>query len=199
MSARISAQSYTPVRDYPIQPKRPWEVTLGDRFWKPKVETNARVTIPLQIQKISEAERGFSHNVLEAAIVSLKTFPNPQLKDRVEARVQQLLQAPGEGNGGFEVAAAHYHATGRRELLDHAIRAADELYQDFRLRNPPFSGGERDAMNCVQLYRATHDTKHLDLAKHYLDIRGLETSANRSRHNQSTSRCWNSARRLATP
>ena len=41
--------------------------------------------------------------------------------------------------------------------------------------DPPFSGGERDAINCVQLYRATHDKKHLDLAKHYLDIRGLET------------------------
>jgi DUF1680 family protein len=31
----------------------------------------------------------------------------------------------------------------------------------------------------------THDKKHLDLAKHYLDIRGLENSVNRSRHNQS--------------
>ena len=31
----------------------------------------------------------------------------------------------------------------------------------------------------------THDKKHLDLAKHYLDIRGLPTSVNRSRHNQS--------------
>jgi DUF1680 family protein len=185
VNPRISATSFQPVRDYPIQPKRPWEVALGDRFWKPKVETNARVTIPLQIQKISEAERGFSHNILEAAIVSLKTHANPQLMERVEARVQQLLQAPGRGNGEFEVAAAYYLATGRRELLDHAIRAADELYQDFRLHNPPFSGGERDAMNCVQLYRATHDKQHLDLAKHYLDIRGLENSVNRSRHNQS--------------
>src|SRR5262249_25504399 len=59
------------------------------------------------------------------------------------------------------------------------------LYDEFVAKNPPFSGGERDAINCVQLYRATHDTAHLDLAKHYLDIRGLETSVNRSRHNQS--------------
>ena len=50
---------------------------------------------------------------------------------------------------------------------------------------PPFSGGERDAINGIQLYRVTHDKKHLDLAKHYLDIRGLENSVNRSRHNQS--------------
>ena len=75
--------------------------------------------------------------------------------------------------------------TGRRDLLDPAITAADALYADFVARNPPFSGGERDAINCVQLYRVTHDKKHLDLAKHYLDIRGLENSVNRSRHNQS--------------
>ena len=31
----------------------------------------------------------------------------------------------------------------------------------------------------------THDKRHLDLAKHYLDIRGLPDSVNRSRHNQS--------------
>ena len=37
----------------------------------------------------------------------------------------------------------------------------------------------------MQLYRATHEKRYLDLAKYYLDIRGLENSANRSRHNQS--------------
>ena len=66
-----------------------------------------------------------------------------------------------------------------------AIKAADELYADFKTNSPPFSGGERDAVNCIQLYRATRDKKHLDLAKHYLDIRGLPNSVNRSRHNQS--------------
>src|SRR5439155_6765505 len=83
------------------------------------------------------------------------------------------------------VAATLYNTDGRRDLLDQAIRSADAIYDDFVKRNPPFSGGERDAINCVQLYRVTHDKKHLDLAKHYLDIRGLDNSVNRSRHNQS--------------
>jgi DUF1680 family protein len=83
------------------------------------------------------------------------------------------------------VAATYFNVTGRRDLVDNAVKSAAALYEEFRLRNPPFSGGERDAMNCIQLYRATHDRKHLDLAKHYLDIRGLENSVNRSRHNQS--------------
>ena len=94
-------------------------------------------------------------------------------------------KTPAEGNGGFEVAATYYNTTGKRDLLDSAVKAADALYEEFKAKNPPFSGGERDAINCVQLYRVTHDKKHLDLAKHYLDIRGLENSVNRSRHNQS--------------
>jgi uncharacterized protein len=181
---RISGASYTPVRDYPIQPKRYSDVRLTDRFWKPRIATNAEVTIPFQIQK-SEAGRGFGGNLLEAAILSLATHPNPQLQRQVKARVQELAAAQSTGNRGFEVAATYYQMTEKRDLLEPAIRAADALYEDFRVNNPPFSGGERDATNCVQLYRTTHDRKHLDLAKHYLDIRGLENSVNRSRHNQS--------------
>jgi DUF1680 family protein len=181
----ISSAHYTPVRDYPIQPTRHWDVTLTDRFWKPRVATNATVTIPFQIEKAASSARGLSGNVLEAAMLSLKAHPDPAMQKQVEAAVQHLLTKPRPGNNGFEAAATRYHTTGQRDLLDAAIRTAGEIHEDFRLRNPPFSGGERDAMNCIQLYRATHDKLHLDLAKHYLDIRGLETSVNRSRHNQS--------------
>jgi DUF1680 family protein len=184
-SVGLSATKYTPRADYPIQPKPHWEVTLTDGFWKPRVATNAAVTIPFQFQKVQGSMRGLNANVLEAAMLSLKARPDAQLQAQVDAAVQRLLQRPETGNGDFEVAAARYRLTGQRDLLDHAIRAADALYEDFRAHDPPFSGGERDAMNCVQLYRSTHDRKHLDLAKHYLDIRGLENSVGRSRHNQS--------------
>jgi len=106
---RISAAAYTAVADYPIQPKRHADVTLTDNFWKPKVMTNAEVTIPFEVQKLSEMERGFGGNVLEAAILSLATHPNARLEAQVEARIQQLKQAPGRGNSGFEVAATYYN------------------------------------------------------------------------------------------
>ena len=184
---RLSGTAYQPVPDYPIRPKPYFEVKLTDAFWKPKVATNAEVTIPFEMQKAGETGRGLSRNVLEAAMLSLKTHPDPQLQAQVEARVRELTEAQtgGNSNSGFEAAATYYHTTGKRDLLDRAIETADALYRDFMANNPPFSGGERDAINCVQLYRATHDKKHLDLAKHYLDIRGLENSVNRSRHNQS--------------
>jgi uncharacterized protein len=181
----IGATSYQPVQDYPIRPKRHTEVTLTDDFWRPKVATNADVTIPFEVKKLSEGGRGFGGGVLEASILSLAVHPDATLQGQVDARVRAMAQATGGGNGGFEIATSYFAMTGKRDLLDAAIRNATALYENFKTNNPPFSGGERDAINCVQLYRTTHDKKHLDLAKHYLDIRGLENSVNRSRHNQS--------------
>jgi len=145
------------------------------------------VTIPFEVQKLTESGsgRGLNGGVLEAAILSLQTHPDARLQAQVDARIQAMAQTPARGNKGFEIAVALYAATGKRDLLDDAVKSAAALYDDFKLHNPPFSGGERDAINCVQLYRVTHDRKHLDLAKHYLDIRGLENSVARSRHNQS--------------
>jgi uncharacterized protein len=173
------------VSDYPIQPKRFSEVTVTDSFWKPKILTNAQVTIPFEAHRRGESGDGLSGNVLEAAMLSLETHPDAALQVEVEARIRALASRRMTGNAGFEVAAAYYNATGKRDLLEQAIKAADGIYEDFKVNNPPFSGGERDAINCVQLYRVTHDPRHLDLAKHYLDIRGLPNSVNRSRHNQS--------------
>ena len=182
---RIGSAAYTPVRDYPIRAVRHADVRLTDTFWKPKVDLNAAVTIPFEIDKRDAGDRAFAGNLLEAAILSLETHPNPTLQAQVNARVEALKRSSARGNGGFEVAAAWFHATGDRSLIDLAVRTADALYEDFRTNNPPFSGGERDAINCLQLYRVTGERAHLDLAKHYLDIRGLPNSVNRSRHNQS--------------
>ena len=129
--------------------------------------------------------RGLEGNVVEAAIRSLQTRPDPALQHQVDARVAQLASRQPRGNSGFEVAVAYFQATGRRDLLDPSIATADALGAGFAARNPPFNRGERDAINCIQLFRATGNAKHLDLAKHYLDIRGLETSVDRSRQNQS--------------
>jgi hypothetical protein len=105
---KIGATPYMPVKDYPIQPVPYSDVTLTDTFWAPKIKTNAEITIPLEVQKLEELERGFSGNVLEAAIMSLKTHPNPQLQVEVDARVRQLADTHPKGNSGFEVAATYY-------------------------------------------------------------------------------------------
>jgi len=90
---RLSGTAYQPVPDYPIRPTPYFEVKLTDTFWKPKVATNAEVTIPFEMQKAGETGRGLSRNVLEAAMLSLKTHPDPQLQAQVEARVRELTEA----------------------------------------------------------------------------------------------------------
>ena len=182
---RIQEAASVAVADYPIHPTPYFDVAVTDRFWKRKIDTNATVTIPFEVQKLMETERRVSGNVLEAAILSLRTYPNPKLQVVVDERIGQLRNERWSGNSGFEVAATYYMTTGRRDLLENATAAAARLSDEFQAADPPFSGGERDAINCIQLYRATRDRKHLDLARHYLDLRGRADSVNRSRHNQS--------------
>ncbi len=78
----------------------------------------------------------------------------------------------------YEAAVAHYQATGKRSLLDIAIKSADLVNKDFgtdRVRVYP--GHQVIEMGLVKLYRATREKKYLDLAKFFLDIRGPKGDA----------------------
>src|SRR5580658_7501739 len=81
----ISGTPYDPVADYPMRAKRHAEVILKDAFWRPRVDLTARVTSPFEVQKLNPegARMGFNGNVLEAAILSLETHPDPQLQAQV--------------------------------------------------------------------------------------------------------------------
>jgi len=73
----------------------------------------------------------------------------------------------------FEAAYAHYMATGKRNLLDIALKNADLLVDTFgpsKLKIPP--GHQIVETGLVKLYRITHDEKYLNLAKFFLDLRG---------------------------
>jgi DUF1680 family protein len=73
----------------------------------------------------------------------------------------------------YEAAVAHYQATGKRTLLDIALKSADLVNNDFdwdKLKVYP--GHQVIEMGLVKLYRATGDKKYLDLARFFLDIRG---------------------------
>lgn len=81
----------------------------------------------------------------------------------------------------FEAAAAHYLATGKRSLLNIALKNADLLTQVFGsgLRDDA-PGHEIVEMGLVRLYRITGDKKYLNLAKFFIDCRGKRIDKNRT-------------------
>jgi len=78
----------------------------------------------------------------------------------------------------YEAAVAHYQATGKRTLLDIALKSADLVNKDFGYdREKVYPGHQVIEMGLVKLYRVTGEKKYLDLAKFFLDIRGPKGSA----------------------
>jgi DUF1680 family protein len=77
----------------------------------------------------------------------------------------------------YEAAVAHYQATGKRTLLDIALKSADLVNKEFgNDRIKVYPGHQVIEMGLVKLYRATGEKKYLDLAKFFLDIRGPKGS-----------------------
>lgn len=73
----------------------------------------------------------------------------------------------------YEAATAHYQATGKRSLLDVAIKNAELLDTVFGPgKNENWPGHQVIEMGLVKLYRVTGNEKYLNLAKFYLDTRG---------------------------
>jgi len=73
----------------------------------------------------------------------------------------------------FEAAVAHHLATGKRTLLNVAVKAADLLVRTFGPgKRTTWPGHQITEMALVKLYRVTGNVSYLDLAKFLLDERG---------------------------
>lgn len=75
----------------------------------------------------------------------------------------------------YEGAAAYYQATGKRTLLDVAIKNADlicEVFGEGKGQHIDVPGHQEIEMGLVKLYRVTGDKKYLDQAELFLEMRG---------------------------
>ena len=87
----------------------------------------------------------------------------------------------------YEAAVAHYAATGKRTLLDVALKSADLLDRTFGPgKMCIWPGHQITEMGLAKLYRVTGDQRYINLAKFLLDARGPDGSRGAGRaYNQS--------------
>ncbi len=94
-----------------------------------------------------------------------------------DIRIQHELYCAGHL---FEAAVAHYQATGKRTLLDVAVKYADYIDSVFgwdKRREVP--GHEEIELALVKLYRVTDEKRYLDLADFFLELRGTDNGRKR--------------------
>src|SRR5262249_14733229 len=87
----------------------------------------------------------------------------------------------------YEAAVAYYQATGKRSLLDIALKTADLLVQTFGPgKQSIWPGHQITEMGLAKLYRVTGNDRSRALEKFMLDRRGREgTKGSNRQYNQS--------------
>src|SRR5687767_8035338 len=73
----------------------------------------------------------------------------------------------------IEAGVSHYEATGRRDLLELCIKAADLLAHDFlNVSNDKTCGHEEIELALIRLYNVTGKEEYLELARQFVERRG---------------------------
>lgn len=76
----------------------------------------------------------------------------------------------------MEAAVAYYLGTGKRKFLDIVIKLADLLCDTFGKEEGKihgYPGHQEVEIGLCKLYRVTNNRKYLDLAKYFIDVRGV--------------------------
>ncbi|MBM3297991.1 MAG: glycoside hydrolase family 127 protein, partial [Candidatus Aminicenantes bacterium] len=216
----------------PLSPVDFTRYKITDAFWRPRLETNRRVTIPFALQKCRDTGRldnflkaaglkpgpfvGKRYNdsdvykIVEGASYSMRLAPDAALESELDGVIAAIAAAqeedgylyaartvnpadppPGAGperwsllesshelyNAGhlYEAAVAHFQATGKRTLLDVALKNADLVADVFGPgKHAGIPGHQEIEIGLVKLFRLTGERKYLDLASHFLETRGTK-------------------------
>ena len=141
---------------------------------------------------------------IEAAAYSLAVFPDKELENKVDKLIDTISEAQDddgylntyftikdrdkrwtnllEGHELYcsghmiEAACAYYEATGKNDLLNVAIKNAEHIYKVFITdRHEGYPGHPEIELALLRLYRITENEHFMELAKHFIDIRGVDT------------------------
>ena len=122
------------------------------------------------IETVGKAQRedGYIHT---ATIVADKN--NPGAKKGFEERLHFETYNMGHL---MTAGCVHYRATGKRSLLDIAIKTADFLCNFYETSTTELARSAicpSHYMGVVEMYRTTRNPKYLELSKNLIDIRGM--------------------------
>ncbi|MBW7928525.1 MAG: glycoside hydrolase family 127 protein, partial [Fimbriimonadaceae bacterium] len=142
------------------------------------------------------------YKVIEGAAYTLATHPDPALDRRMDALIAEIAEAQmpdGYLNTWFQVtrpdqkwtnlrdhhelycaghlfeaAVAHHQATGKRNLLDIALKFADHIDRRFGPNgtHPGYAGHPEIELALVKLWKATGDDRWFRLARKLTEPRG---------------------------
>lgn len=157
--------------DFPFDDTDPYKILEGAAYVlsvQPDPELNAY--LDKLIAKIAAAQED------DGYLYTVRTNNCQRLKNWFgDERWEKLAGSHELYNMGhlYEAAAAHYQATGKRNLLDIALKNAELLDTVFGPgKNEDAPGHQVIEMGLVKLYRITGDERYLKLAKFFLDTRG---------------------------
>lgn len=110
-------------------------------------------------------------------LFTFRSIHDPKPHDWIGAKrwekVEDLSHELYNSGHLYEAAYAHFNATGKRSLLNIALKNADLLSNTFGYgKLELYPGHQIIEIGLVKLYRITHNIKYLDLAKFFLDVRG---------------------------
>ena len=75
----------------------------------------------------------------------------------------------------IEAGVAYHEATGKDKLLNVCKKLADHIDNVFRIgKKPGYPGHQEIELALMKLYKATGEGRYLLLAKHFLDVRGVD-------------------------
>lgn len=75
----------------------------------------------------------------------------------------------------FEAGAAYYEATGKRTLLDVCLKNAEHIYNRFvKDATEGYPGHPEIELALMKLYRASGEKRCLELAEHFINVRGVD-------------------------
>ncbi len=143
------------------------------------------------------------YKVIEGAAYSLQNHPDPQLEKYVDGIIDKIAAAQWDDGylytyyslpehqpekrwsnieshhelycvGHFyEAAVAYYRTTGKRKILDMAIKNADLIDSVFgQDKKHAAPGHEEIEIGLIKLYQVSGEERYLNLAKFFLDQRG---------------------------